>query len=282
MIDIKRNISYGKLALQSMDVHFPQGYNTATPVVFVIHGGGFIVGRKEDFEPQAKLFCEEGFVVVNLSHRLIDSGWFAKTGASKKDGTKIGDQLKDVDDAVKLFKKEAAGWGVGTGRMYIAGHSAGAILSMLYILTDGHSKGLRAAGNWAGITDLTMPMDTFAGFLQPWQRQQMQSMYDKMIDYTALSGGSGDAKGISPYWVATKRGGQPVISIYPENNAVLHFPGESALGLTQTKRFHTLLREQGVPESFSMYPGCDHNFRAQSGNAWEPCIKETAAFFRAH
>ncbi len=278
MTDIKRNISYGKLALQSMDVHFPQGYNVATPVVFLIHGGGFILGRKEDFEYQAGLFCRQGFIVVNLSHRLVDAGWFAKTGGAVKDGTKISHQLDDVDDAVRLFKKRAAEWGAGTGRLYIAGHSAGAILGMLYMLQDGRDQGIRAAGNWAGITDLTLPMDSFSSFLSSWQQTQIQSMYNQMLDYSALSGGRGDAKSISPYWVAEKTGGLPVISIYPEHNVVLHFPGESALGLMQTKRFHALLRSRGVAESFKMYAECDHNFRGRDG-AWEQCVQETAAFF---
>lgn len=180
-----------------------------------------------------------------------------------------------------FIRRKAAEWGVGTGRMYMAGHSAGAILSMLYLLQEGHNTRIRAAGNWAGITDLSLPMDTFGGFLQPWQRTQMQSMYDNMLDYTALTGGAGDVKLVSPYWVASKHGGMPVISIYPENNVVLHFPGESALGMMQTKRFHGLLRSQGVPESFSMYAACDHNFRG-TADAWQRCISETAAFFRAH
>lgn len=275
------NIAYGKHLLQQMDVHFPQKFSAETPVVFLIHGGGFIMGRKEDFEPQALYFCQEGFVVVNLSHRLIDAGWFSASRKAMKDGFKISDQLTDVDHAVRLFKKKASEWGCGTGNMFIAGHSAGAILGMLYLLEDGHNVGVRAAGNWAGITDLTLPMDTFGGFLQPWQRTQMQSMYNKMLDYSALTGGTGDAKLVSPYWVAAKQGGMPVISIYPESNVVLHFPGESALGLMQTRRFHELLRSQGVPESFIMYPGCDHNFRGPA-DAWQRCISDTAAFFRAH
>src|SRR4051812_9489860 len=117
---VVRLISYGKHPLQQMDVHFPKDYSPQTPVVFLIHGGGFIVGRKEDFEVPASLFCLEGFVVVNLSHRLVDANWFSKSGASKTGGTKITDQLDDVDDAVRLYKNQAAGWGVGTERMYIA------------------------------------------------------------------------------------------------------------------------------------------------------------------
>ncbi len=279
-----RNIAYGAHPLQVMDVYLPQGHTTATPVVFLIHGGGFIMGRKEDFSVPAGLFCEESFVVVNLSHRLIDANWFSKSGAAAKDGLKVADQLADIEAAVQLFKKQAGAWGCGTGRLYIAGHSSGAILALLYMMSDTgeDAHGIRAAGNWAGITDLSLPMDTIGAFLNPWQKAGIQNMYDRMLDYTALAGGSGDAKNISPYWVAKRRGSRPVISLYPEHNVVLRFPGESALGLMQTKRFHALLRDElGVDEHFSLYAGCDHSFRGPAG-AWERAIKETAAFFRRH
>ncbi len=278
---VVRHIAYGAHPLQVLDVHLPADCTIRTPAVFLIHGGGFIIGRKEDFEQQAQLFCREGFVVVNLSHRLIDASRFAQAGRSQNDGITIAGQLSDIDAAVRTYKQMASGWGTGTGKMYIAGHSAGAILSMLYLLQDGgHHEGIRAAGNWAGITDFSLPMDTLGGLLQPWQLQGMQAMYDKMLDYSALAGPGGDVKRISPYWIAQKRGGMPVISIYPEHNVVLNFPAESALGLMQTRRFHALLRSQHIAESFQLYQGCNHNFFGPF-NAWERCIRETAAFFRS-
>jgi acetyl esterase/lipase len=281
MAQVVRNIAYGAHPLQVMDVLIPNNHTDQTPVVFLIHGGGFVMGRKEDFEIPAQLFCKEGFVVVNLSHRLIDANWFSKSGKAAKSGVKIGDQLEDVEIAMQLFKRKAGGWNASTERLFIAGHSAGAILGMLYMLQEGRHEGIRAAGNWAGVTDLTLPTDMFSSFLQPWQRQQVQSMYDKMLDYTALMGGAGDARMISPFWVADKFGGMPVISIYPEHNVVLGIPGEAALGLMQTRRFHSMLQGQGVKEKFSLYKGCDHSFRNCGVDTWERCIQETAEFFNA-
>ena len=280
--DIK-NLAYGTHPLQVMDVYFPKGHTASTPVVFLIHGGGFIMGRKEDFAEPARLFREEGFVVVNLSHRLIDANWFSKKGAAAKNGLKVADQLSDVEAAVQCYLSHAAEWKNGTKKLYIAGHSAGAILAMLYMMSDTGegAHGFRAAGNWAGITDLALPMDTMGAFLAPWQKVHIQDMYDRMLDYTALAGGSGDAKSISPYWVARRRGSKPVISLYPEHNVVLRFPGESALGLMQTKRFHTLLRELGVDEQFALYSGCDHSFGGIPG-AWQRAVHETATFFKKH
>jgi hypothetical protein len=86
---------------------------------------------------------------------------------------------------------------------------------------------------------------------------------------------------ISPFWVAEKFGGKPVVSLYPEHNVVLGIPGEAALGLMQTRRFHSLLQGQGVKEKFNLYKGCDHSFRNGSGDAWQRCVQETGEFFKA-
>ncbi len=40
------NVSYGSDTLQKMDLYFPEGFTQETPVVFLIHGGGFIDGTK--------------------------------------------------------------------------------------------------------------------------------------------------------------------------------------------------------------------------------------------
>lgn len=275
------NIAYGPHPLQKMDVLFPQNFTVETPVVFLIHGGGFVMGRKEDFSVPARMFCEENFVVVNLSHRLVDADWFSKMRVAAKDAVQINDQLGDVASAVQLYKSRATEWGTGKEKIYMAGHSAGAILSLLYMLSDDGSHTIRAAGNWAGITDLSLPTDTLGPMLTPWQSTHIQNMYNRMIDYSGLAGNSGDIKAISPYWIARKRGSRPVISLYPEHNVVLQFPGESALGLMQTKRFHALLRELGVTEQFSLYKGCDHSFRGPA-DAWQRAVRETADFFREH
>ena len=271
------NISYGSHPFQKMDAYLPQGYNSNTPVVFVIHGGGFVAGLKEDFTTQAKIFRDRGFVVLNLSHRLIDTtGLLSLPPTRMNSDVRVVDEVADVHAAVEKYKSMAASLGTGTARMYMAGHSAGAILTLLYTQGDYNDDGrIRAGANWAGSTDLTIPHDSLLDDLDPryrelfWRATGFEMKVANNLAYMA----------ISPYWQAYNNAGNPTISIWPQNNVVSGVPGEVEYGLQNTQNFHSLLRSKGTAEKLSIYQGSDHGF-GQPADAWNKLIKETADFFR--
>lgn len=55
-----------------LDVYLPaeQPQDTALPVLFMIHGGGYVAGRKEILAPYAAYFAERGYAVVAPQYRL--------------------------------------------------------------------------------------------------------------------------------------------------------------------------------------------------------------------
>lgn len=277
------NVTYGTHPYQVMDVYFPQGYTTSTPVAFLIHGGGFIAGLKEEFTMQAKLMRDEGFITVNISHRLVDtSGLFRNPPLRQVSAVKVSDEVADVAAAVQRYRDAATGWGAGAGKMYMAGHSAGAILAMLYVQGDKNKDGhMRVSGNWAGVTDLSIPADSAFNYLPEPSRSQLKELYYRATGFEAKTANNLAYMAISPYWVASLNGGKPNISIFPENNDVLKSPGEVAYNLKNTQNFHKLLRDRGQAEQLSVYAGSDHGFGTPA-DAWQRCIKETAAFFKAH
>lgn len=272
------NVSYGSSILQKMDVYFPENYNERTPVVFLIHGGGFVAGVKEDFTNQAITFRNEGFVVVNLSHRLVDtSGLLQLPPIHQASNIKVSDELADIDVAVKKYQTMAAGWHSGTKKMYMAGHSAGAILSMLYVNGDYNLDGrIRASGNWAGLTDLSIPNDTLLNGVDA----RLIELYYRIAGAAPATANNLYFMAISPYWVAYKNGAKmPNISIYPEHNDIFNEPKISANAQVNTENFHTMLRNHGTPEKMTVYYGEDHGFGTINGS-WDRLIKETAAFFK--
>ena len=275
----ERNISYGEVPLQKMDILFPAGYTKETPVVFLIHGGGFIAGVKEDFEMQAQKFREHNFIVVNLSHRLIDTaGLLSNPPKHQLSAIKLSDEVKDLDAAVKYFMTNASAYNAGTGRMYMAGHSAGATLSMLYVQgelnKDGH---IRASANWAGLTDMSITDPNILNRLDPRWTELLYRTTGKMpAEENALY-----FMAISPYWVTNQQKGMPNISIFPENNIVFNVAGEKEYQYQTTKNYHGLLKDKGVAEKMVYYDGEDHGFGTKPGS-WDKLIKETADFFKAH
>lgn len=275
----ERDISYGNDPLQKMDILFPKGYTKETPVVFLIHGGGFIAGTKEDFELQAQEFRNNNFIVLNLSHRLIDTtGLLSEPPKHMESMVKVSDEVKDIADAVQYFKDHAESYGAGIDHMYMAGHSAGATLSILYVQGDLNKDGkVRASGNWAGLTDMSIMDPNILNLLDPRWVELMYRTTGKMPEEkNALY-----FMAISPYWVTYNNGGKPNISIFPENNIIFQVEGEKEYQYQTTKNYHQLLKDRHVPEKLVYYDGEDHGFGTKPGS-WQRLIKETADFFRAH
>jgi acetyl esterase/lipase len=226
--------------------------------------------------------CGEGFVTINLSHRLIDTaGLYRDPPLHRAGPVKITDELADIAAAVEVFKAQAAVWGLDADRMYMAGHSAGAILAMLYVQGDKNRDGhIQASGNWAGATDLSLPADTIYNYLPLPERKQILELYYRGTGYAPVTANNPAFRTISPIWAAYKNGGRPNISIYPEHNVVSCFPQEEISGLENTRKFHELLRSRGIREQLHVYPGADHGFHTPA-DIWQRCIRETAGFFNA-
>jgi acetyl esterase/lipase len=276
------DVAYGDHPRQRMDVYFPRGYTPSTPAAFVIHGGGFVAGSKESFTTQAKLMRDQGFITVNLSYRLVDTtGIFRNPPLRRASAVTIANELDDVGLALTKYRAEASGWGAGSGRIYMAGHSAGAILAMLFTQGDRNKEGIvRASGNWAGVTDFSIPSDNaFDGIPQP-GRSQLYEIYWRMSGAEPLRANNPAYMAISAYWVANLHGGKPNISIFPQFNSILGSAGEVEYNLSTTTSFHKLLRDKGHAEKLSIFPGSDHGFSTPP-DAWLRCIKETADFFKA-
>ncbi len=100
-----------------LDIHYVADGNVK-PVLIDIHGGGFI---SEDKEMDC-LFCNfmahNGYVVFSINYRLAYPDYT------------VFDQIVDVDAAVRWVVDNARGFEGNKDDLYIAGHSAGAVLAV--------------------------------------------------------------------------------------------------------------------------------------------------------
>lgn len=138
-----QNISYGANASQKFDLGLPAGRTSATPLVVVIHGGGWTTGDKTELTWLLNGLKQRGFAVANINYRLT---------LNTSDNYKM--QVDDVDSAVQYTLRLATVHTFNGQKLYIVGHSAGGHLAMAYSYTRNSNGKIKATGSLAGPTDL--------------------------------------------------------------------------------------------------------------------------------
>ncbi len=137
------NLPYGTDPAQKLDLGLPANRTYNTPLVVVIHGGGWATGDKAELNWLLNGLKARGFAVANINYRLT---------LNSTDNYKM--QLDDVDSAVSFTLRRAAVNSFNGQKLYICGHSAGGHLSLSYAYTRNSSGRVKAVGSLAGPTDL--------------------------------------------------------------------------------------------------------------------------------
>ena len=150
-VRIERDLRYGPAERNRLDVFMPQATTSGRPVLIFVHGGAFVGGDKRiadtPFYDNIMLWAvKSGFIGVNMTYRLAPQfPWPA--GA------------EDVATAVQWVSKEIAERGGDPSRVYLMGHSAGAVHVASYVSHPEFHKvkngGVKGAIMISGIYDLT-------------------------------------------------------------------------------------------------------------------------------
>lgn len=137
------NIAYGPDASQKLDLGLPANRTSNTPLVVVVHGGGWATGDKGELNWLLNGLKQRGFAVANINYRLI---------LTSPDNYKM--QVDDLDSAVQFTLRLAALHTFNGQKLYITGHSAGGHLALCYAYTRNAAGKVKATGSLAGPTDL--------------------------------------------------------------------------------------------------------------------------------
>jgi len=150
-VRIERDVKYGPADRNLLDVFLPEAASPGRPVMMFVHGGAFIRGNKRlpgtPFYDNIMLWAvKNGFVGVNITYRLAPQfPWPAG--------------VEDVAAAVQWVNEKIAERGGDPARVYLMGHSAGAVHVATYASHPEFNKmkdgGLKAAIMVSGIYDLT-------------------------------------------------------------------------------------------------------------------------------
>ncbi len=114
------DVAYGTDSLQRMDLHFVEGRDAATPLVMLIHGGGWMAGDKHDADFMREALFARGINVVNVKYRLGG------------ETVHYPEMMADIDAAIGYLLSHAREWGVRSSGIVLWGGSAGAHLALLY------------------------------------------------------------------------------------------------------------------------------------------------------
>lgn len=269
------NVSYGSDPEQQMDVYLPEGRDKNTPVVILLHGGGFILGNKSDFTTQSQLLSQKGYAVLNVNYRLVDtSGLFSLPPVHHASDVTIHDQLDDIEKALDFARSKSDEWVVSDENIGITGHSAGGTLALLFAYGEHNNDGyVKVVGNWAGATTLAFNDASEFDGIDP----RYKEVFYRIVGVEVINQNMLAFMAVSPYWVLNNAEEvPPTINIRPENNILGDLPDNSA---TEYQKFTNLLNDKGIVNKYVQVAGADHGF-GQPGN-WDTVVNETDAFFEA-
>lgn len=116
------NVPYGTHERQVLDFYKAESAQP-TPLVFFIHGGGWVAGDKSGISSVAKCL-DAGVSIVSINYRY---SWQAQLAGAKPP---VEWPLKDAARALQLVRTKAAEWNFDKQRIGACGGSAGACSSL--------------------------------------------------------------------------------------------------------------------------------------------------------
>jgi acetyl esterase/lipase len=141
---LKQDVPYAEPAdpRQKVDIYAPERAKNF-PVVFWIHGGGWVTGDKTNVQVKPQAFVDKGFVFVSTGYRLLTNVDMATI-------------FRDIAKSVRYVHDHVAEHGGDPKRILVMGHSAGAQLAALICIDDRY---LKAEGLSLAIIKGCVPLD---------------------------------------------------------------------------------------------------------------------------
>lgn len=259
---VETNIAYhtANNYQNKLDVYLPPDATAPTPVVIVIHGGGWVEGTKEERVLEMMPYLQMGFAAVNVEYRL---GRISLAPAA----------VEDCRCALHWVFANAKKYNFDPTRVVLQGGSAGGHLALMTgMLTPaagfdrecrtpmdnywsenpGTDKDPRVAAivNWFGISDVVDELHgpNAKGYAVVWLGDQPNA--DEI------------ARRVSPIHYVNSDV-PPIITIHGDKDALVPYE--------QSVRLHKALDAAKVPNQLYTVPGANHGGFTfdQNQKAWE-------------
>lgn len=265
-VQITRNLVYGtdqgeKLLL---DVYQPPATAAPSPILILIHGGGWIQGDKDDYAPFSHGLAVAGFVVFDINYSLD----LSKSPAFPR-------EVEDVHAALAWVQSHAKRFHGDTGRIGVAGGSAGGYLAAM-LGTQANTPGSAPV---RAVVSLSGPMDIGALVTDLGQAVTSASGQCAPISCTALAQATDRLRGLlgcDPLQCPERllRKASPITYVTSASPPFfLANSTEEGVPATQATLMATALQSRNVPVDLELVPGDRH------GIAYLPSIRGSLLAF---
>jgi acetyl esterase/lipase len=132
---LHRDLAYGQGPRQRFDLYLPKNGSAPAPVLLFFYGGAFRAGRKSEYRIVGEAFASKGIIVAVADYRIYPEGRFP-------------DFLNDGAAALAAVHARVAEFGGDPSRIFLAGHSAGAYISVMLAANPAYLRAANADPSW--------------------------------------------------------------------------------------------------------------------------------------
>ena len=221
-VSVTRDLAYGDGPSKTLDLYTPKAAAQASlPVIIFLYGGRWTVGEKGQYAFAADTLAQQGFIVAVPNYR-------------KYPEVKFPVFVEDAAEAVAWVHDTIAAHRGDPGRIFLAGHSAGAHIGAL-IAAD--PKYLKAHNKSRSI------LTAFAGLAGPYdfvpEAEDLKDMFGPPERYAQMQ--------VSSFI----DGRQPAMLL-------LHGQKDDTVRLYNLERLAAAIRAKGGSVQTKIYPAVDH------------------------
>ena len=132
---LHRDLAYGEGPRQRFDLYLPEKISSPAPVLLFFYGGAFRAGRKSEYRVMGEAFASRGIVVAVADYRIHPRARFP-------------DFLHDGAAALAAVHARVPEFGGNPSRIFLAGHSAGAYISVMLAANPAFVRAANADPSW--------------------------------------------------------------------------------------------------------------------------------------
>ena len=248
-----------------LDVYYPEDAKGPLPVIIEVHGGGWMYGTKDLNKIYAQYLAKRGFVVFNLSYRLVPEVF-------------VPAQLQDVALAINKVKELLPEFPCDPDKIILTGDSAGGQLASFtaalarsqtlrdYFDTVDHGLDFSCLVLTSPVAYMndSLPMGLYCRMM--WGEKGTKKSSRQYMNIDELIG---EAKSFPPTILSTSSG--------------------DTLALKQTRRLYKTLIENGIEAQLLDFPKFEGKHLPHVFSALEPyskagalCIDQVCEFINKH